>query len=194
MRNLLKKLIKYLLHEEYHFAQIGNNCSIGNDCIINDASMIELGDNVSIGPRAVLYSIYKKIIIRNNVLIGPNVTMVNGDHSIRKIGVPLINNHEKLPQDDSDITIEDDVWIGANVTILKGVTIGRGCIIAAGAVVVKDTSPYTIVGGIPAKIIGIRFNVDEVKQHESVIYPIENRLTEEQLAHLCKISVKKQDE
>lgn len=148
--------------------------------------MIELGDNVSIGPRAIIYAIYKKIIIGNNVLIGPNVTMVNGDHSIRKIGVPIINNHEKLPQDDADIIVEDDVWIGANVTILKGVNIGRGCVIAAGAVVVKDTPPYTIIGGIPAKIIGVRFYADEVKQHESAIYPIERRLSDDQLAHLCK--------
>jgi acetyltransferase-like isoleucine patch superfamily enzyme len=174
------------MREDYHFSKEGKNCSVGKDSIINNASMIELGDNVSIGPRATIYAIYKKIIIGNNVLIGPNVTMVNGDHSIRKIGVPIINNQEKLPNDDAEIIVEDDVWIGANVTILKGVNIGRGCVIAAGAVVVKDTLPYTVIGGIPAKTIGIRFNADEVKQHESAIYTIENRLREDQLTHLYK--------
>ncbi|MNG32136.1 Virginiamycin A acetyltransferase [compost metagenome] len=51
------------------------------------------------------------------------------------------------------ITIEDDCWIGSNVTILDGVTIGTGSVVAAGAVVTKDVPPYSVVGGVPAKII-----------------------------------------
>ncbi|MBV4357845.1 hypothetical protein KTO63_11845 [Parasegetibacter sp. MAH-26] len=51
------------------------------------------------------------------------------------------------------ITIEDGAWIGSRVTILPGVTIGEKSIIAAGAVVTKDVEPYTLVGGVPAKII-----------------------------------------
>lgn len=141
VRDIFRRVLNYILHEDYHFARRGENCSIGRECIINSASMIELGNNVSIGPRAVLYAIYKKIIFGDNVLLGPNVTMVNGDHSIRKIGVPLISNHEKLPEDDADIVIGDESWIGANVTILKGVNIGRGCVVAAGAVLVKNTPP-----------------------------------------------------
>lgn len=56
--------------------------------------------------------------------------------------------------------IGHDVWIGSRVTILGGVTIGTGAIIAAGAVVNKDVPPYTIVGGVPAKIIRTRFSED----------------------------------
>lgn len=143
-----------------------------------------LGNNVSIGPRAVLYAIYKKIIFGDNVLLGPNVTIVNGDHSIRRIGIPLINNHEKLPEDDADVILGDESWIGANVTILKGVNIGRGCVVAAGAVLVKDTPPYTIVGGVPAKVLKNRFTLEQALQHESILYPIEKRLPKEELSHL----------
>lgn len=50
-------------------------------------------------------------------------------------------------------TIGNDVWLGANVVVLRGVTIGDGCIIAANAVVTKDIPPYSIAGGIPAKVI-----------------------------------------
>lgn len=184
LRKLLRKLVYYLLRNDYCFARRGVNCSIGRECIINSSSMIELGNNVSIGPRAVLYAIYKKIIFGDNVLLGPNVTIVNGDHSIRKIGVPLINNHEKLPEDDADVIIWDESWIGANVTILKGVNIGRGCVVAAGAVVIKSTPPYTIVGGIPAKVLRNRFTLEQALLHETMLYPIERRLSKEELSHL----------
>lgn len=184
IRSIVRRVLHFLLHEDFCFSRRGENCTIGYECIINSASMIELGNNVSIGPRAVLYAIYKKIIFGDNVLLGPNVTMVNGDHSIRKIGVPLINNHEKLPADDADIIIGDESWIGANVTVLKGVNIGRGCVIAAGAVVIKNTPPYTIVGGVPAKVLRKRFTFEEALQHEAILYSKEKRLSESDLEHL----------
>jgi acetyltransferase-like isoleucine patch superfamily enzyme len=54
------------------------------------------------------------------------------------------------------ITIEDDVWIGANVTVLKGINIGTGAVVAAGSVVTKDVPNFAIVAGNPAKVIKIR--------------------------------------
>lgn len=57
-----------------------------------------------------------------------------------------------------DIIIGNDVWIGYEAVILAGVTIGDGAIIASRAVVTKDVPPYTIVGGVPAKIIKKRFD------------------------------------
>lgn len=58
------------------------------------------------------------------------------------------------------------MWVGSNVTILKGVTIGRGSVIAAGAVVTKSCPPYSIIGGVPAKVLKARFTPDEIKEHE----------------------------
>jgi acetyltransferase-like isoleucine patch superfamily enzyme len=52
--------------------------------------------------------------------------------------------------------IEDDVWIGHGATVLKGVRIGRGAVVAAGAVVTRNVEPYTVVGGVPARLIGRR--------------------------------------
>ncbi len=56
--------------------------------------------------------------------------------------------------------MKGDNWIGANSTILKGVTIGEGAIVAAGALVIKDVPPYSIVGGVQAKVLKYRFSDD----------------------------------
>ena len=88
------------------------------------------------------------------------------------IGEYMIDVKQKLPQNDQSVIIEDDVWIGANVTILKGVTIGRGSVVAAGAVVTKTFPPYSIIGGVPAKIIKMRFNPVEIGEHEKILNKI----------------------
>ena len=87
------------------------------------------------------------------------------------IGKHLIDvtDDEKSPEQDLPVVIEDGVWCGANVTILKGVTIGRGSIVAAGAVVTKSCAPYSIIGGIPAKLIRMRFTPLQILEHERLL-------------------------
>lgn len=63
-------------------------------------------------------------------------------------------------KENSDVTIGNDVWIGANAVVLDGVNIGDGAVIAAGAVVVKNVEPYAIVGGVPARLLRYRFSPD----------------------------------
>lgn len=60
------------------------------------------------------------------------------------------------------VKIGNDVWISSNVTLLEGINIGDGAIVAAGAVVTKDVPPYSIVGGVPAKVIRYRFSEDDI--------------------------------
>ena len=61
-----------------------------------------------------------------------------------------------------DIIVEDDVWIGFRSTILSGVTIGKGSVVAAGAVVTKNVPPFSVVGGVPAKVIKFRFSKEKI--------------------------------
>ena len=71
-----------------------------------------------------------------------------------------VTSEEKMPENDKDVIIEENVWCATNVTILKGVQLGRGTIVAAGSVVTKHTPPYCIIGGVPAKFIRFYWNID----------------------------------
>ena len=66
------------------------------------------------------------------------------------------------------VTIGHDVWIGHGVTITAGVTIGTGAVIGAGAVVTKDVAPYTVVGGLPARVIKRRFTAAQAKALQEI--------------------------
>ena len=131
-----------------------------------------LGNDVHIAYHADFIASRSKIVIGNHVVFGPHVSIRGGDHRTDVVGrfVDTISDDEKLSENDQDVIIEGDNWIGMNTTILKGVTIGRGCIVAAGAVVNKSTPPYSIVGGVPAKILRMRFTEEQIKEHERILY------------------------
>lgn len=119
---------------------------------IRHGENIYIGNNSSINHNCVLWAgINSKIIINDNVLLGPNVSIFSMNHSVDKNEL-MINQ----PWDEADVVIGNDVWIGCNSIILKGRTVGEGAVIAAGAVITKDVLPYTIVAGNPARVIGHR--------------------------------------
>ena len=142
---------------------------------------LSLGNNVSIPRYAHIFCTDAPLTIGNNVIFGPSPTIVTGNHRIDVIGKPMIDVNEKLPENDEEVIIEDDVWVGANVTILKGVTIGRGSVIAAGAVVSRCVPPYSVSGGVIARHLKFRFTVDEILEHEKILYSEEQRYTREYL-------------
>ena len=111
---------------------------------------IRLGKSVSVNSGSYLYG-RGGIDIGDNVLISPNCVIVAGDHDLHAAG--LIMEH---PTKSQKIIIESDSWIGGNAVILGGTTVAQGSVIGAGAVVTKDTEPYSINVGAPAKKIGVR--------------------------------------
>ena len=134
---------------------------------------LSVGDGTSIPKGSIIYCTDAPCIIGKKVLFGPRPTIITGDHRIDILGkyITDVTVEEKFVDGvnvyDQPVVIEDGVWCGANVTILKGVTIGRGSVVAAGAVVTKSFPPYSIIGGIPAKLIKMRFTEEEIKKNEN---------------------------
>ena len=183
---LLRKLKRLILQPL--FGHYGKNFVFDPDGFYI-FSNIFCGDDVNLGFKPVIRAALSKIVIGNKVMLGYNVTIIGGNHNTSRLGEFMYDVKEKRSIDDLGVTIEDDVWIGSNATILSGVTIGRGSIIAAGAVVTEDVNPYSVVGGVPARIINYRWTLDQVLAHESQLYPQERRYSKSQLNYLPKTKI-----
>ena len=133
---------------------------------------LSIGDGTSIPKGATFYCTKAPLTIGKKVIFGPKPTIITGDHRIDIQGKYIIDitDDEKLPENDQPVTIENGCWIGANVTILKGVTIGHDSVVAAGSVVTKSCEPYSIIGGVPAKLIKRRFTEYEMRDNDRRLY------------------------
>lgn len=143
---------------------------------------ISLGDNVYLGKGAVLVAAKSKILIGSNVMFGPYVSIFGGGHNTSVVGKFMVDVHEKRPEDDLGVIIEDDVWVGSRAIILKGVKISRGAIVGAGSIVTREIPPYAIAAGSPAKVIKYRFDIETVLKHEQALYPKHLRISAHELA------------
>jgi len=130
---------------------------------------IIVGNDVFIGEGAHFSATNSMITIGDKVMFGPNVTMMTGDHNTSVIGKYMKDISVKKPEDDQEIIIENDVWIGTGAIILKGVTIQEGSIVAAGALVKNDVDAHTIVAGVPAKLIKSRFSKNDLAKHRTLL-------------------------
>lgn len=144
----------YYIHEHVTWRRKlknkGKHIRIHSRASIRNAQNITMGNNVRITMDCCIWAEQNsKIIFGNDVLVGPGVKMFCGNHGTALNGIPMSFQERK----EADITIGNDVWIGANSVITSGVNIGNGAIVAAGSVVTKNVSENTMVGGVPAKII-----------------------------------------
>jgi acetyltransferase-like isoleucine patch superfamily enzyme len=113
----------------------GASVKIGSGCQINEYVFIQGAD------------------IGNHVMIAPHVSILNSTHTFDLPNVPMVKQPIKVG---INPVVCDDVWLGRGAIVFPGVVVGRGAIVGAGAVVNKDVSPYSIVGGVPAKFIKMR--------------------------------------
>lgn len=177
---------RYIMPKNHSlYGYYGRGVSLQVPCYITDFGSTHIGDY-----SAIRYGF--NLINTPNVtfrmgrysVIGPNCTVVTGNHS-QTIGVPQnIGCIYHINDRDKSVVIEDSVWLGSNVTVLSGVTIGRGSVIGAGTVVNKSLPPYCVAVGTPARIIATTFTINEILLHESRIYVEEERLSNEYLENL----------
>jgi len=135
--------------------RIGDNVSIQKNTIIECTGVIRnLGEGLVIGnntgiAQGAFIQVRGKVVIGNDVIFGPNVSIFSESHNFDDPNIPIHLQGETR----KGVTIEDGAWIGTRAVILDGVTVGRNSIVAAGAVVTRDVPAYSIVGGVPAKVI-----------------------------------------
>jgi acetyltransferase-like isoleucine patch superfamily enzyme len=141
---------------------IGNNCCIrGTIMIYKATSKVIIGDNVYIGPGTLIECV-DEVTIGNDVMISLNCNIIDtNSHSLHSADRKndTIDWQKGLAYKNWDvvetkkITIGNSCWIGLRSIIMKGVFLSEGTIVASGSVVTKSTEPYTIIGGNPAKFI-----------------------------------------
>jgi acetyltransferase-like isoleucine patch superfamily enzyme len=131
----------------YRFFSLGHNSVIESySCINNAVGDVIIGDHTRIG---IHNTIIGPVTIGDHVNLAQGITVTALNHNFsdttKRIDEQSISTKH--------VTIEDDVWIGANAVILPGGTIGQHAVVAAGAVVTTDVPANTVVGGVPARII-----------------------------------------
>ena len=151
-------------------ARLGKDVIIEAGVLIFHHENIEIGDDVYVGHNTMLKGYYKNkmqigdgtwigqqcffhsaggIKIGSNVGIGPAVKIITSHHEADDKSKPILHT----PIAFLPVVIEDGADIGTGSVILPGVTIGEGSQVGAGAVVCNDVEPYTVVGGVPAKLL-----------------------------------------
>lgn len=132
-------------------ATIGENCDIETPLIMHNCcnyNNLTTGNGCHIG-KGVLLDLKAPIIIGDSVTISMRTTIITHFD----VGTSPLRQRNGFRSNKAQTVLKRGCYIGANATILHGVTIGECAVVAAGAVVAQNVLPYTVVGGIPAKII-----------------------------------------
>lgn len=183
----------YFLYQSYFgverkkFGHVSSNVMFTPPHSFGNKKNIFIYDKVGIGSNSFISATNAKFVCQGNCAIAEGFTVHTGNHA-NVIGkfVTDITEKNKPKGYDKDVIVEKDVWIGCNVTLLSGVTIGRGSVIAAGAVVTKNIPPYCMAGGVPAKFIKFKWTIEEILEHEKILYCDSERYSKEELEKIFK--------
>lgn len=138
--------IRYWYYKNIMNFSIDIKCSVFMNCTFDCAGGLTIGKYTVIHSKCRLDP-RGKLTIGESVGVSQDVVILTADHSMNS---PIFESRHR------QVIIEDYVWIGTRATILPGVRIGKGAVVAAGAVVTKDVDEFTMVGGVPARVIGKR--------------------------------------
>lgn len=132
--------------------EIGEGVFIGPQAYIQGRfdGTCRIGDHVWLGPQSFFDA--RDLVIEDYVGWGPGARVLGSTHSGLPVDLPIVQTELHI----KPVTIEAWADVGTSATILPGVTIGRGSLVGAGAVVTHDVAPFSIVAGVPARVIGDR--------------------------------------
>lgn len=145
------RLGSFLRKKLMGFRRCGKGVYIGDHVWFRAPGKISLGDDCRIHPMCFLDS-PGGIEIGSHVGIASGTQIYTQEHKYKDKNVLYYRQEVELAK----VVIEDDVWVGANSLILAGVTLKRGTVVAAGSVVTKDSEPYSVIAGVPARKIAQR--------------------------------------
>jgi acetyltransferase-like isoleucine patch superfamily enzyme len=138
------------------FIHLGKNVHVCSHVWLNvknesggNLPTLSIGDGTYIG-RFTQINAWQNVIIEENVLIADRVFISDADHNFEDIHTPVILQGDRFK---GKVWLKQGCWLGIGVVIMPGVTVGRNAVVGANSVVTKDVPDYTVVGGIPAKII-----------------------------------------
>ena len=127
--------------------QVGDRSFVATGCVLRDR--IEIGEDCSLNPYVVMAG---RVALGDGVRIASFATLYGFNHRFDDLDVPIWLQG----LDEQGIVVEDDVWIGTHAVICDGVTVGAHSVVAAGAVVTADVPPWSVVGGVPARVLSDR--------------------------------------
>ena len=179
---LYNRVIGSRLKENYGAAgphsQIGNNLNVWPERIyMDDYSRLQSLNN--------LVSYKGKLIIKKYAAVGSQCIIIPEAH-IPTVGLPQFLSITHINDHINDIIVNEDAWVGAGSILLSKCEIGRGAVIGAGSIVSKKIPPYAVAVGSPTKIVAARFTIEQILEHERILYPPEERMSREELEELFK--------
>lgn len=183
--NLLAKFTsfyyRYVQVRKRKFGFFSKNARVRYPIRIKGIENVYMYDRTHILSGAFIIAKGAKFIMKKNSGAAEGLTVITNTHPtfIGEWFMDKGSNNNYIEA--KDIIVEEDVWIAANVTLLMGAHIGRGAVIGACSVIRSPIPPYAIVIGNPAKVVGFKFNPEQVIEHEKVLYQPEERLPMELL-------------
>ena len=140
-----RRLRKWYLYA--YLSKFASSANIQRNCRFLNGRKVSVGDNSVINFGTFIDGRQFDVTIKANVSIGPEAAILTLGHDTHSADFLAVGG---------PVTIENRAWIGFRAIILPGVTIGEGAVVAAGAVVSRDVAPFTVVAGVPAKVVGER--------------------------------------
>lgn len=191
IKKLLKKIYTYFdlkrkrkKIKKLGLGYIGTHTQLFFPSVIANPKNVFLHEYCRLQQNHIIYNYTGKFIMKEYSGASVNLIVVTGNHT-PTVGIPqYMLGISHINDKETDIIVEEDVWIGARVTLIAGAHIGRGAVIGANSLVNKEIPPYAVAVGSPTRIIASKFTIDEIIEHEKKLYKPEKRFSREYLEAL----------